>query len=428
MKKAAVLIACVLCFGIHDLVAEPFQNGGFESELSSWSVSHDEVVVVMSGSSFGLSPLEGSTMVAFSGADVEPIGSISQVFDTVPGRVYAVRFSVGDLGENDSDGVSILASVKSENGHLLGDLQVSGPSNDSWTSKEFVFTAISKASEVLFARRPIDRVGRDIALDSVSIMETDTQPNRLADSLVEFSDMQGDNNWEYGIYNLSEDLIHGYDPTVDFQQLPTFSNQVPGFPNPGWTINDQFWTYLGAQEMHPNSEGGNGGKTSQEHWAIRRWTSNTTSLVRLTGRVAKHPHSLGGDGVNVMVFVNGRRLMEQFIGPNDGVSVSFSLNFGIQEGDVLDFALGDAGGIIADSALFSVTIDQADFVLSTSPAIEVSVPTVPGTTYQIMVSPDFDSWRKAGEPFVGNGDTLHFLFSSREFGSPAYFRAEEVPE
>jgi hypothetical protein len=240
----------------------------------------------------------------------------------------------------------------------------------------------------------------------------------LADSVAEFSGKQGSNGWYYGYYNLSADRISGYDPTNDFRRFPAYFEG-------SWNISGSYWTRLNAQYTHPNTDGNNNGKTSQEHWSILRWVSELTGLVRVHGRLAKI--STGGDGVIGTVYLNGRKVYEHWISGIDATGIQYSFGLVVHEGDLLDFALSDAGEATSDGSLFTAVVDRADMVLSSGTAIEVAVPTIIAQRYQIHYSTDLDSWNPIGQPFTGTGETNYFLFSIRELGSPGFFKAECLP-
>lgn len=257
-------------------------------------------------------------------------------------------------------------------------------------------------------------------VSTISLGTVRLQAQVIADSVAEFSGVQGSNNWYYGFYNLSADFVPGYDPTNDFTRFPNYIAA-----DPSWSINDSFWTAITPTFCHPNTDGNNNGRTPQEHWPIRRWVSEVTGLVKIHGHLAKH--GVGGDGVTGMVMVNGRKVWEQWISNNDTAGVYYSFGVGLRQGDLVDFALSDAGNANGDRTLFNGVIERADFVLSTATAIEVGVPTVPGQRYQMETSTDLQTWTPIGSPFTGTGDRMYFMFSPRELGSPAYFRAQLIP-
>jgi hypothetical protein len=251
-------------------------------------------------------------------------------------------------------------------------------------------------------------------VSTISLGTVRLQAQVLADSGAEFSGVQGSNNWYYGFYNLSADFVPGYDPTNDFTSLPVFSGG-------DWYINGSYGTHIYQNSMHPSTLA----QAGQEHWPIRRWVSEVKDLVQIHGRFAKG--AAGGDGVTGMVFINGRKVWEHWISGGDTTGVNYSFVVGVHQGDFVDFALSAAGNNAYDFTDFTGIVERADFVLSTATAIEVGVPTIPGQRYQMETSTDLQTWTSIGSPFTGTGDRMYFMFSPRELGSPAYFRAQLIP-
>lgn len=240
----------------------------------------------------------------------------------------------------------------------------------------------------------------------------------IADSVSGFSEVQGANNWHYGYYDLTADPSPGYDAELDFTPFP-----VVGPGNLGvtaWRTRGSFWTEVAATSAHPHAG------DATEHWAIRRWISDTTGLVRIHGHLAKH--TAGGNGVRFTAYINGRKVFERLVGGGDTVGSDYSFGVGLNAGDKVDFAMDAAGDILYDTLVHSIRIEPAEWIVTSTPAIEIGTPTVPGTTYQILRSPDLANWTPVGSPFVGTGDTVYHLFSTREFGSPGYFKTEALPE
>ena len=77
--------------------------------------------------------------------------------------------------------------------------------------------------------------------------------------------------------------------------------------------------------------------------------------------------------------------------------------------------------------LSTATLEHANFALDVRTAVEVGVPTIVDQKYQMQYSQDLQAWQSVGDPFTGTGDTMYFLFSSRQLGSPRYFRAQAIP-
>lgn len=183
----------------------------------------------------------------------------------------------------------------------------------------------------------------------------------VADSVVEFSGVQGQHNWFYGYYNQTTDSTPGYQPS-DFVPFP----QGEGAHSPSnfwtgtlwdWFAGNPPWTELNATGGHPN-----GSNNSQVHWAIRRWVCELDGELRLTLRHAKANTSCG-NGTTARVLHNGTPVFTHTVAGNDGVGITAVLQITqAHAGDVLDFAIDPLGtdgaqGDSCDGTILTVTIE-----------------------------------------------------------------------
>lgn len=164
----------------------------------------------------------------------------------------------------------------------------------------------------------------------------------VADSVADFSGVQGQGGWFYGYYNLTSDANGTYQAN-DFVPFP--SDAGPNSASNFWTgaIWDWFagnppWTELNPQGGHPN--GNNNGNV---HWAVRRWQSDVQGTIRLSVRHAKS-NTGGGNGTTARVFRNGTPVWTNTVAGTDGTGVATSLEIpGVQMGDFIDFAIDSLG-------------------------------------------------------------------------------------
>jgi Concanavalin A-like lectin/glucanases superfamily/Immunoglobulin domain len=179
----------------------------------------------------------------------------------------------------------------------------------------------------------------------------------IADSSTGFSGVQGSNGWWYGYYDVTGDLIAGYDPTNDFAQMAYFDGSI-WWPDAG----NSYWTSMDADAAHPNGATNDVGRTLREQWAVRRWVSTVTDTARIHGHIADHDLCCGGDGVTTMVFVNGVKLFERSLAPGDGVGFDYDIEVQLHTNDLVDFALsaGCCGDVTSDGTYFSSIIEHAD--------------------------------------------------------------------
>jgi len=151
--------------------------------------------------------------------------------------------------------------------------------------------------------------------------EADTQapfvPVTIADSVSEFSGVQGQNNWSYGYWNRKTDADGQYAPT-----------EFVSFPNAGggWSANN-FWsgtawdwfngdppfTQLTAQGGWPTASGGS--PALADHWAVRRYLCESKGPVKITGRIA---HTSDWVYVTQTGLASSSLLYIYLLGPGEG--------------------------------------------------------------------------------------------------------------
>ncbi|MFO0847151.1 MAG: putative Ig domain-containing protein [Gemmataceae bacterium] len=192
----------------------------------------------------------------------------------------------------------------------------------------------------------------------------------LADSVCDFSGTQGSGGWYYGYYD-------GPSPSsVDVNDLQLMPEFVPdGHSIVGdiwWHQEGKYWTSLWAVGGHGNgfSIGTSPPRDRDAQWAVRRWVSEITGEVTVTGHLAKlgQGDSVGGNGFVGRVLVNGVEVWSQFIGPVDRTGVDYSLRLSVREGDQVDFAIDPFdGNDQQDACVFTATISgvgQGNFKLA----------------------------------------------------------------
>jgi len=105
------------------------------------------------------------------------------------------------------------------------------------------------------------------------------QSAEIANSITEFSGNQGQNGWFYGYRYFYDGLTVDYDAATEFVAFTGGEGQGAwdGFgqqwTGSAWDLNTAGaapWTYLAAEQVHPN--GSNSGP--EEDWVIRRWVAS----------------------------------------------------------------------------------------------------------------------------------------------------------
>ncbi len=118
----------------------------------------------------------------------------------------------------------------------------------------------------------------------------------IADSVVEFSGEQGNGGWYYGYWDRAIDSDDKFDPSSDFKVFKHFGTDVrnglrghEAFKTGDlWYLEDgRFYTSIWANGGHANSAVQLGDYSGAEHWSVRRWVSNSSGTVTISGRVGK---------------------------------------------------------------------------------------------------------------------------------------------
>jgi hypothetical protein len=181
----------------------------------------------------------------------------------------------------------------------------------------------------------------------------------LANSVADFSAIQGFKGWYYGYYSApfnsaSFQLLSQYGPDGDFTGSPTMWHLQLG--------SGGFYTALGQSVAHPNGPTSGGGRQNVGHWACRRWISNRSGAVRISGSLSKADvQSCGGcDGVRGRIIVGGIEVWNQFLAQFDSTGYTFNLTQTVSAGTTIDFALDGVGNDGRDLSNFTATIRGGD--------------------------------------------------------------------
>jgi len=181
-----------------------------------------------------------------------------------------------------------------------------------------------------------------------------------ADSVVDWSTTgtQGENGWEYGYYDVTNDAEAGYDHANDFVPFENSAGDDGGAVDPAgnhWATNKTWdmrqnpggppWTFIGESASHPD-----GSNQAAEYQAIRRYRAQFAGASVITWHIRKNNGS--GSGVSGIVYFNGAILDTAAIAGADRTGVTRSICVNLQLGDVIDLAHSscNAGGDCHDGS------------------------------------------------------------------------------
>jgi hypothetical protein len=182
--------------------------------------------------------------------------------------------------------------------------------------------------------------------------------NVVADSIAEFSENQGENNWFYGYYDQRVDAEDGDGMYASSDFIP-FLNDGSGIVSDdpefeawkdgenhwdggSWDLLENAapvehgpWTEVTAGGGHPaaNAQG-----DLEVHWAVRRWVSDVEGDLNISGIL--NNGSTAGDGTVGRIFVDGQ---EVWSATSNGTSVPVDVNVTLAQGSIVDFAIDPDG-------------------------------------------------------------------------------------
>jgi hypothetical protein len=193
----------------------------------------------------------------------------------------------------------------------------------------------------------------------------------VADSVSDFSGVQGANNWYYGFYD-------GDGPTPfqmgDFEELPTFGGGLLGFDY--WHHTEGaggYWTLVGDTRQHPNGTNGNLGRLPVEHWAVRRWVSPIAATVHIAGSYDAFDGS--DDGVVGSIVVDDALMWSANVFTGEPGMFDFLAD--VQIGSHVDFVLAPRENDTNDStnvvALISEVPEPSSLTLMVLAALGLSL-------------------------------------------------------
>jgi len=170
----------------------------------------------------------------------------------------------------------------------------------------------------------------------------DAELIELANSVSQFSGVQGQDGWYYGY--------------VEPQSGPQFV-EMPTYFFDGirwrWARGDEFFTTIWAEGQHPN---GPGGTQEAEQWAVRRWVSNASALVSISGEVGMYGETpTDADGVLAKVLVDGAMVFTEDISRTT-TPHAYSTTASVNVGSVVDFLISPKDNSYNDATTFSASI------------------------------------------------------------------------
>lgn len=169
----------------------------------------------------------------------------------------------------------------------------------------------------------------------------------IANSVTEFSNEQGKDGWHYGYWDRLVDIDGKYSQSSDFKTLEHFGNDVRNglrehsdfTTGELWFLEDgRFYTSLWAKGGHANSRMKFGNYAAAEQWAVRRWVSDASGSVTISGHAGKvMPWGANWDGeCRAIIIIDGETIFSTVM---DEHGLDYAVVAKIREKSVVDFLI-----------------------------------------------------------------------------------------
>ena len=178
-------------------------------------------------------------------------------------------------------------------------------------------------------------------------MRSSESADVIGDSVAEFSHEQGKNGWQYGYWDLSTDADGKYNQSTDFKLFKNFGTDVRNGLSRRteftigevWYLEDgRSYTSLWAKGGHANSAIGPANYSTAEQWATRRWISDASGTVTISGHAGKvMPWGANWSGeCRATIIVDGEVVFSTVM---DEHGLDYSVAIKVQEKSMVDFLI-----------------------------------------------------------------------------------------
>lgn len=199
---------------------------------------------------------------------------------------------------------------------------------------------------------------------SLSQERFESEREVVANSVADYSGVQGKDGWHYGYWDRSGDSDDQYNQTSDFKVLKHFGTDTKNGLSKHeafetgdlWYCEDgRFYTSLWARGGHANHNSRLGSMDVAEHWAVRRWISNTSGSLTISGHAGKvMPWGANwGGACQGIIVVDGKTVLSTVL---DDQGIDYQVAIRVEKDSVIDFLIapGPSMGVVE----FTATIQK----------------------------------------------------------------------
>lgn len=230
----------------------------------------------------------------------------------------------------------------------------------------------------------------------------------FADSVRDFSPVQGSNGWRYGFWNRTGDANGTYQ-AADFSTLPTFDKTLYAIPS--WVRSNDLQVAIWSTGARPHFVNTNDCCTNRasgpELWPVRRWVSPGAGEVQITGWLSKWD-SIGGDGITGSIRINGTTVWSAFVDGTNIYGTNFNVAVNLNVGAVVDFMVAPGASADWDGVRFTAQILEPPGpcpmpLLHARPAgddVELRWEACTNAAYQLESAANLPAWNTASSPLA----------------------------
>ncbi len=188
---------------------------------------------------------------------------------------------------------------------------------------------------------------RMTAIVLIAVAAPHARAGIIADSIADFSLVQGQDGWSYGFYDETDGAPYNPAGFTQFDVANAPDNNwkasdalVPSPPGPGEENN----TFLSINAVGGHPTGVDIDGQDRILWAIRRFQSSLAGPVSIAYDIHKlNTTNLNGGGITGRIFVDGVEKLTQFIANADGTGVQGVLTVPVSVGSLIDFVIDPLG-------------------------------------------------------------------------------------
>lgn len=168
----------------------------------------------------------------------------------------------------------------------------------------------------------------------------------LADSVADFSGIQGQKGWRYGYYTT---------PLTqrDFHELPVFDgSQWRQDANSACRKNQHL--YLSMLRSHPSGGRCTKKANHEQKWTVRRWVCSAEEMATIVGSSSQSHHE--GDGALVILVIDGKAVYRRQMQGSSRSTEDFTIHASLRKGSVVDLVTSPGDDCKGDWTNFSAQI------------------------------------------------------------------------